>query len=592
MSCPYSKITNNKVSSSNETTKISKREEEDILSVKLSEKDHSENRKTNKCPYSTSQLKENKAENKEKSPLQTKNNSDDEEEEAKGGCPIKNIKTTDPENKLYTRSWELPYYGAFDFMFEMRGLLSNREFQEKTCKLRGFNRHLLYTLFNQKDENLNKVREKEFPMVFFIYDDIKVKGNKFFKKGLFKEALDHYFYAYSTLKWLEHKDKDKGKKFLVEPSLDPVLDEEIEEKSIFLDAPHVEEDSYKACIVNVLLNMTAVYMEKRNFREAMRCMNEASELSEDYVPDVFFRRSQVRAYNKSSTMEDLIVAMEDIDKAMKSLEVYNERNKDNYLSKNNKKEVFLKYREDLKMIIESKINDDNEKEKRLIESTMKSYELLKKKNLKIENCFFLNGKDQLRQMKILNEMRNKYFYAIKFFTETKNDGQMSILYKEIEVFLDLYSNFKYYAEFDVVNINPKALILLNNSSTSQENQSNPVSLLENEEYITILNDFKWRACDELFSNSNSSMNFELFKYACEKIFDDERKEREAEEEKEKKNKKPLFFELKNRIFMKFQLFSTGKDNINWVFVGMTLILLVFTLMYMNNKIVRTSNDFK
>jgi hypothetical protein len=44
-------------------------------------------------------------------------------------------------------------------------------------------------------KKLNKVREKEFPMVFFIYDDIKIKGNKLFKKGKYKEALEYYFYV-------------------------------------------------------------------------------------------------------------------------------------------------------------------------------------------------------------------------------------------------------------------------------------------------------------------------------------------------------------------------------------------------------------
>lgn len=52
-----------------------------------------------------------------------------------------------------------------------------------------------YTLFSNNDENLKKVREKEFPVVFFVYDDIKDKGNKLFKKKKFREALKHYQYV-------------------------------------------------------------------------------------------------------------------------------------------------------------------------------------------------------------------------------------------------------------------------------------------------------------------------------------------------------------------------------------------------------------
>jgi NADH:ubiquinone oxidoreductase subunit 4 (subunit M) len=59
-----------------------------------------------------------------------------------------------------------------------------------------------------------------------------------------------------------------------------------------------------------------------------------------------------------------------------------------------------------------------------------------------------------------------------------------------------------------------------------------------------------------------------------------------------KNKKPVFLEFKTWVLKKFQLFSTGKDNINWLFVVLTLVLLVFTLVYMNNKIGKTSKDFK
>jgi hypothetical protein len=106
-----------------------------------------------------------------------------------------NTKKNDPQNKHYEEAWELPFYGPFDFMFDLRGALNQEEYREKTSKLRSYNRHLLYTLFNQNDEKLNKVREKEFPMVFFIYDDIKIKGNKYFRKGKYKEALDYYFYV-------------------------------------------------------------------------------------------------------------------------------------------------------------------------------------------------------------------------------------------------------------------------------------------------------------------------------------------------------------------------------------------------------------
>jgi len=161
-----------------------------------------------KCPYSGKTIEEAETNSKNNCPYkdgeklkdkpdEAKKDDDDlsDDEEQQGGCPVMNTKKNDPQNKHFNSTWELPFFGPFDFMFDLRGLLNEKEFLEKTKKLRSYPRHLLYTLFNQNDEKLNKVREKEFPLVFFIYDDIKIKGNKFYRKGKTKEALDHYFYV-------------------------------------------------------------------------------------------------------------------------------------------------------------------------------------------------------------------------------------------------------------------------------------------------------------------------------------------------------------------------------------------------------------
>jgi hypothetical protein len=48
-------------------------------------------------------------------------------------------------------------------------------------------------------------------------------------------------------------------------------------------------------------------------------------------------------------------------------------------------------------------------------------------------------------------MKLKYDLAIKFFTETKNEDQLNIAYKEIENFLNVFHNFKFYFSFDAKN---------------------------------------------------------------------------------------------------------------------------------------------
>jgi len=198
----------------------------------------------------------------------------------------------------------------------LRGLSSEEEFYEKTQKLRQIPRHKKYTLFNQRDEKLQKIHEKEFPVVFFAYDDIKEKGNRLFKRGKFREAIQHYSYAYGLLRWIEFKDKQRGQDIVAKPSLNPILDDDIVEKIVYLDDVKVEEDSYQACVVYLLKNLGYAYMELRHFSEAIDCFDEALEVAGDRVPDLYFRRSQARTYNKYSKADDLEIARADIEKAI------------------------------------------------------------------------------------------------------------------------------------------------------------------------------------------------------------------------------------------------------------------------------------
>lgn len=202
---------------------------------------------------------------------------------------------------------------------------------------------------------------------------------------------------------MQHKNKEKGAKILTEPSLDPILDEEIEEKVIFLDAPDVEEDSYKACIVYLLLNMSSLYMERRHYSEALKCLNEAETYSEDKLPDVFFRRSQARTYNKYSSIKDLELAMIDLEKAIESNIRFNERNKENYLSKNNNAQIYEEHKEKLNQIITKREKGEVDKTTCILKHSKESMKLAKQKNIVGKSHLYHNGDDQIRQFKILNE---------------------------------------------------------------------------------------------------------------------------------------------------------------------------------------------
>lgn len=98
-------------------------------------------------------------------------------------------------NKHFERYYEIPKFDELDFMFSLSGTLSREEFLQKTVKLRSYPRHLKYSIFHNTDDKLDELRSKEFPIVFFIYDEVKEKGNKYYKKKKFREAVNHYIYV-------------------------------------------------------------------------------------------------------------------------------------------------------------------------------------------------------------------------------------------------------------------------------------------------------------------------------------------------------------------------------------------------------------
>lgn len=185
--CPFMKTQNNINQFNSDCKKIMEDENKNTEKVKSK----------GSCPYMN---------NNEKKEIKKEEKEDTDDEQPQGGCPVMNksifllifynIAKKDPANKLFeTPNYEIPFFGPFDFIFNLRGGLSNKEYQEKTKQIRSYSRQMKYTLFSHNDENLKKLREKEFPIVFFAYDDIKDKGNKLYKKKKFREAIKYYQYV-------------------------------------------------------------------------------------------------------------------------------------------------------------------------------------------------------------------------------------------------------------------------------------------------------------------------------------------------------------------------------------------------------------
>lgn len=270
--------------------------------------------------------------------------SEDEDESAmNGGCPVRNNIKRDPANCEFEPFFEIPIYGNYDFIFEIKGTVSKEEFNLKTKNIKKMPRHLKYTLFTQ-DERIKIIRTKEFPIAYFIYDEVKDKGNKLFKQKKYRESLNYYNYAYSMLKWLEFADKERSSTFM-KNKLEPIFDSDIVLHKLKLDdSAAYEEDSYRACLVNLLKCYSYTYINLRNYNEAISCLNEAIHYANDRVPDLYFRRSQARMLNKynHNCEEELELAVQDIETAL--------RLRDD--------KIFKEHREKLIKLIEEKKNDD------------------------------------------------------------------------------------------------------------------------------------------------------------------------------------------------------------------------------------------
>ncbi len=176
--------------------------------------------------------------------------------------------------------------------------------------------HLKYTLF--QSEEIKALRKKDFAFLYFKFDELKEKGNKMYKRGKIREAIDYYIGAYSILKWIDFKDPKKTNSAKLLREQCAILDEDIYEgkcSKFNCMTNAIEEDSYRFCLVNILMSLSYAYMELRHYASAIDCLNECLTC-DDSLPDVLFRRGQARIYNKNSDEDALLLALEDLKKAL------------------------------------------------------------------------------------------------------------------------------------------------------------------------------------------------------------------------------------------------------------------------------------
>jgi len=148
-------------------------------------------------------------------------------------------------------------------------------------------------------------------------------------------------------------------------------------------------------------------------------------------------------------------------------------------------------------------------------------------------------------------MKGKYNLAIKFFTESKNEEQLELSYKEIERFMTTYESFKFYMNFSFENISDSVMKELSDEERYVNKIINIRSLFEDVTFLKIVDELKYKLCEDVFATGD--FNFELFQYSLEKIFEEERKLEEEEEKRLEAERPKITFaqSIKNSKFLKY-----------------------------------------
>ena len=473
----------------------------------------------NKCPFYDSEKNLNEINN-----IKEDDDDDSGDEISQTGCPVMGKNRSEPENKDFKTHYEIPLYGPYDFLFFLKGDLDLPVWQEKTKKIRSLPRYLKYTLFYQDKPELKEIHKLEFPKVFFIFDELKQKGIRYYNRLKYREALEYFNYAYGLMKWIEFKDINRQKNFLIKPSMDAILDSDINIKRCYMDSIEGQEESYKSCVVYILLIMSYCFIGLRHYSCAIDCLDECEKESGDLVPDVFIRRAQALMCKKNATKEELNKAKNDLEKGIKLGLKFNEELKKEfdelhpvYRTRYINMEFYYKMRKKYEKIIEEKLEKELYGLKRVLGLICdKEHENLKKEEaIFIEGLVLSKKEDIFRYYKVFKEMKKQYKQIIKFFSETNNPQIVDTTYDEYDKFMESYEQFKFYYNFEFDNIDPKAINRLNEQEKQLINDENKYDF-----YLKRL----MHLCENIYSHGY--YNIEIFQYSLETVLEEENKENE------------------------------------------------------------------
>lgn len=556
------------------------------------------------------------------------------EKKPKGGCPfMPSDNKKPPALELYTAAFEEPYISPLRYLINFRGFLSSNESnsvgREKWESLPIFFKHTLF----HNEEKMGKIRKLEVAHRFFIYDKFREQAHKRLNKGRPEEALGLFEHALSCFKWVKYKEKKKEKKPKKEKTEEKTEDEgpeieiaaeksaeepneEVKENeentediddaeteisknmkpfnkammSIITDedfeicdgeelADDSERDMRNSMLLNVYQGLAVCYLRLSHYSEAMAAVEEAMKMN-NTSSQLFFRRAQVRAFNKGSTLEDLTKAKQDIERALE-MKHYEKLFKSEpgvlkILNIHNADEVYLEQARYIEAAIKEKRQNDFESTKALLarvkeiehtEEALRKEGKIPAEEPESAHTVDINAYDEEQmEWEIINEMVGKYIKIIEFYQETDKKDQVVLAKKEIQVVLELREKMRFYHELDFTKWEENAIVKeilkdINIDMSSKKVQDR-------------LRRLKNSKAKELFENGK--FNFEVFQYALKDYF----KKKEEKEEKLKKEKESQedAEPKKNRLFSLFGV------EVGLQMVAIGLMFLAFWYLSKNNML--------
>ena len=402
----------------------------------------------------------------------------------------------------------------------------------------------------KNEKKVEKDKNKIQPKIKLNKNEIKekqiIKNNKDKEKQNEKEKIDN-----NNIKEKDIKDIKKEEKKNEE-------DDEIEEL-------------YKYDLINfnktmqlILKRMGYCYIHLCSFSEAIECFNEAFKYVDDECPDFYFRRAQAKIYNKGSTLNDLKSALGDLNKALSRKITYHS-------------EILLREHKLVQELISKKEEQICLVPIKLLNNFRYAMNKIKKNNLNIKDYIINNNDLDVIHHLVLTEIKEIYYYSIKQILKKKDHKLLEKKISEYDEFLEKFYIYDEYFNFNINNINIDIYRKLNTQ------QQVDVELLKHSKTLRdLLDELKYRKCEEIFDNLQINEN--MYMQAYKNVMEIQRIEKDIKTSGDNlMNDNQVGLKGLNYIWNKFKnngLFSNISRIMkeNFYFLSFSLVILSITII--------------